>query len=59
MGRVEDLAVGVALVLILPIMLVLTGLGTGYFWERYGIGSALGVALVCGLLFSWLNKQLP
>jgi 4-amino-4-deoxy-L-arabinose transferase-like glycosyltransferase len=58
-GRVEDLAVGVALVLILPIMLVLTGLGTGYFWERYGIGSALGVALVCGLLFSWLNKQLP
>ena len=57
--RIQDLAAASALVLVLPIMLLVTKLGTGYFWGRYAIGSSLGVALVSGLLFSRLNVRSP
>jgi hypothetical protein len=57
--RVEDIVAGSALVLILPLMLLITRFGTGYFVERYAIGSSLGVAIVCGLLTSQWNERLP
>jgi hypothetical protein len=58
-AHIEDLAVGSALVLILPIMLLISKLETGYFQERYAVGSSLGVALVSGLLFSSFNERFP
>jgi hypothetical protein len=56
---IEDLAVGSALALLLPIMLLVTRFGTGYFQERYAAGTALGIAALSALLFSWLNERLP
>jgi hypothetical protein len=40
-------------------MLLVTRFGTGYFWERYAIGSSMGVALISGLLTSHWNERLP
>lgn len=57
--HVEDLAVGLALAMILPVMLLITKLGTGYFTPRYAIGSSLGIAIVSGLLLSLWNEQWP
>ena len=57
--RPEYLAAGFALVLLLPIMLLVTELGTRYFAERYAIGSALGVAVVAGLFSSHLSRRFP
>ncbi len=48
----EDLAVAVTLSLFLPIMLLATHLGTNFFERRYGIGSALGIAMFAGLLLA-------
>ena len=56
---IEDLAVGSALALLLPVMLVVTRIGTGYFWDRYAAGTALGIAVLSGLLLSWLSERLP
>lgn len=56
---VEDMAVAWSLTLLLPIMLILTDLGTRYFWARYAVGSALGVALLSGLVGSRVSKRLP
>jgi hypothetical protein len=55
--RTEDSAVGAMLVLILPIMLIVTKIGTGYFWERYAIGAALGIAIVSGLWSAYLSER--
>jgi len=57
--RIEDIAAGLALVLVLPIILLVTKFGTGYFMARYAIGSTLGVALVSGLLLSRWSERLP
>jgi hypothetical protein len=48
----EDLFVGLALFLILPVMLVVTRLGTNYFAARYAVGVSLGLSIVLGLLLS-------
>lgn len=50
-----------SLTLILPIMLVATHLGTGYFQVRYGIGSAMGISMLAGLGFArfrWRHAKL-
>jgi mannosyltransferase len=46
----EDLAVADVLTCFLPIMMLLTSLGTNMFISRYAIGSALGIALLAGIL---------
>jgi 4-amino-4-deoxy-L-arabinose transferase-like glycosyltransferase len=51
----EDLSVAVTLTLLLPVMLLVTHFGTNYFHLRYGIGSALGISLLSGLLLSRLR----
>jgi hypothetical protein len=49
----EDLFAGIALFLILPVMLIVTKLGTGYFATRYAVGSSLGVSIILGILLSY------
>ncbi len=53
----EDLAVAAALSLFLPFMLLLTHLGTNFFEMRYGLGSALGLSIMIGLLLSHLQAR--
>jgi hypothetical protein len=53
----EDYSAAIALALILPVMLLLTKAGTGYFWPRYAVGSVLGVAILAGLLMSRLGQR--
>ncbi len=48
----EDLCVGLAFILILPLMLLITRLGTNYFAARYAVGTSLGFSIVLGLLLS-------
>jgi hypothetical protein len=55
----EEFAATYLLILFLPLMLLLTRLGTGYFVSRYAIGSALGLALACGLLASYMDFRSP
>lgn len=55
----EDLAAGLALALTLPLLLVVTSVSTGFFQNRYGIGSGLGVAILIGLLLSFANVRWP
>lgn len=55
----EEFAAANMLVLFLPLMLLLTSLGTRYFVSRYAIGSTLGLALTCGLLASYMEFRLP
>ncbi len=54
----EDSFAALALVLILPVMLLLTSVGTGYFWARYAVGSVLGIAILTGLLMSRVSRRL-
>lgn len=54
----EDYFAALALALILPVMLLVTTAGTGYFWGRYAAGSILGVAILTGLLMSRLSRRL-
>lgn len=53
----EDYFAALALALILPVMLLVTTAGTGYFWARYAVGSILGVAILTGLLMSRLSRR--
>jgi hypothetical protein len=46
----EDVALGIGLALILPVIMLVIKLGTNLFEPRYAVGSSLGVALLCGLL---------
>jgi len=55
--RLEDLGVSVSLALLIPIMLIVTKLGTGYFVERYAVGAALGVAILTPILLSFLPNS--
>ncbi len=55
--QAEDIAVADMLALFLPIMLLLTHLGTNYFVARYAIGSALGVALLVGILAAYAGAR--
>jgi hypothetical protein len=48
----EEYAAVSTLALFLPIMLLVTHLRSGYFQERYAIGSAMGLAMLIGLVFS-------
>jgi hypothetical protein len=52
----EDYFAALALALILPVMLLVTRAGAGYFWARYAVGSVLGVAILTGLLLSRLTR---
>jgi hypothetical protein len=54
-----DLVVSLSLACLIPIMLIVTAVGTGYFVERYAVGAAVGVALVAGLLAAFLNEHIP
>jgi uncharacterized membrane protein len=56
---IEDLAAGSALIMVLPVMLLVTKLSTGYFTARYVMGSSLGVAIVFGMLLSLWNERWP
>jgi hypothetical protein len=51
----EDWAAAITTSLLLPVMLIVSRLGTNYFQARYGIGSGLGVAMLCGMLLSRLR----
>lgn len=55
----EDIAASLALALMLPALLVVTSLGTGLFYNRYGIGSGLGIAMFIGLVLSSANVRWP
>ena len=48
----EDWAVAIAAALLLPVILLVTHFGTNYYQARYGMGSGLGVAMLCGMLLS-------
>ncbi|HTD56514.1 MAG TPA: hypothetical protein VK670_14085, partial [Silvibacterium sp.] len=52
---VEDWAAAIAATLLLPLILIVARLGTNYFQGRYGIGSGLGIAMLCGMLLSQLR----
>jgi uncharacterized membrane protein len=52
----EDIWVALSLVLIIPIMLVVTALGTRYFVPRYGCGASIGVATSIPLLLSSFSR---
>jgi hypothetical protein len=52
----EDFAVSIALVLFLPLMLVVTHFGTNYYQPRYGLGSAIGISMLSGLLWSCFER---
>jgi hypothetical protein len=51
----EDWAAAVMAALLLPVILIVARLGTNYFQARYGIGSGLGIAMLCGMLLSRLR----
>jgi hypothetical protein len=53
----EDYSAAIALALILPVMLCVTGAGTRFFWARYAVGTVLGVAILTGLLMSRLRQR--
>ncbi len=53
----EDLAVADVLTMFVPIMLLLTHFGTNYFVPRYAIGSALGAALLAGILAAYAGAR--
>jgi 4-amino-4-deoxy-L-arabinose transferase-like glycosyltransferase len=53
----EDLAVADVLTMFVPIMVLLTHLGTKYFIARYAIGSALGIALLGGILAAYAGTR--
>jgi hypothetical protein len=55
----QDIGAGVGLLLLLPIMLLVTRFGSGYFAPRYAVGTALGVAVLSGLLLHRLNLHWP
>lgn len=57
--RAEDLAIGLMLALILPVMLLVSQFEAGYFMPRYAIGSDIGIAILLGLLPSPLSRRLP
>ncbi len=48
----EDWAAATAAALLLPVILLATRFGTNYYQPRYAIGSGLGIAMLCGMLFS-------
>ncbi|MBV8674714.1 MAG: glycosyltransferase family 39 protein [Acidobacteriaceae bacterium] len=52
---IEDIAATAALALMLPVILIITHIGSNYFQLRYGIGSAMGISLLCGLLLPRLR----
>ena len=52
---IEDIGAAVMLALLLPLILIVTHLGTNYFQLRYGIGSAMGISMLCGLLLPRLR----
>ena len=55
--RQEDLAVADVLTMFIPIMLLLTHLRTNFFVARYAIGSALGIAILMGILAAYAGAR--
>jgi hypothetical protein len=53
----EEMAAALGLSFLVPIMLLCTRLTSGYFMPRYAIGTALGLALLCGLLLPHLGPK--
>jgi hypothetical protein len=53
----EEFAAAGAAALLLPLMLLVTHFGTNYFMVRYGLGSAVGIALLTGMLFDRFRAQ--
>jgi len=51
----EDWAAAVATALLLPVILIVTRSGTDYYQPRYGIGSGMGIAMLCGMMLSRLR----
>ena len=51
----EDWVAAAMAALLIPAMLVVARFGTNYFQARYGIGSGLGIAMLCGMLLSRLR----
>jgi len=51
--RPEEVGATISLALLIPIMLFVTKIGTGYFVERYAVGAGLGMALCIPLLLSF------
>lgn len=44
----HEVAAAVGLVLLVPVIVIVTRLATGYYQGRYGIGAAMGVAILMG-----------
>jgi 4-amino-4-deoxy-L-arabinose transferase-like glycosyltransferase len=57
--RAKDLAVADMLALMLPLMLLITHFGTGFFVDRYAIGSALGISMLAGILAALGSGRWP
>jgi hypothetical protein len=49
---IEDIAAATAAALLLPLMLLVTHLGTNYFRPRYGVGSTIGLAILTAMLLA-------
>lgn len=55
--RAEELCVAASLALLLPIMLLVAGAGTGYFVGRYAVGASIGTSLLVGLSLSHMSRH--
>jgi hypothetical protein len=55
----EEGATALALALFLPAMLLITHFSSGYFQTRYALGSAMGLALLSGIILSFLSRRWP
>jgi hypothetical protein len=53
----EDMVIAWTLSAFLPLMHVITHFGTGFFQPRYGIGSAIGLAMLAGMLPGWIGRR--
>lgn len=51
-----EIAAAVGLALMVPIVMVLTAVTTGYYMDRYAIGAAMGIAMLVGLVAPVLGR---
>jgi len=55
--RPHEIAAAVGLTLLVPIIILITRVTTGYFMNRYAIGSAMGIALLAGIATPLLGRS--
>jgi len=53
----HEIAAAVGLALMVPIVIGLTSLTTGYYMDRYAIGAAMGIAILAGQLVPAIGRR--